>query len=105
VEIGRDITWDQLRRRYDAVIVATGALKPPMRSSRSKTATVNPACVSCWAAARPDGPEPTTATVVCPAPCESACVLGINQPAVTIKQVEYEIGEKALDPRGRVRAT
>ena len=34
---------------------------------------------------------------VCPAPCESACVLGINQPAVTIKQVEYEIGEKALD--------
>ena len=34
---------------------------------------------------------------VCPAPCESACVLGINQPPVTIKQVEYEIGEKALD--------
>src|SRR6478752_6182033 len=23
---------------------------------------------------------------LCPAPCESACVLGINQPAVTIKQ-------------------
>ncbi|WP_298011561.1 glutamate synthase subunit beta [uncultured Microbacterium sp.] len=25
---------------------------------------------------------------LCPAPCESACVLGINQPAVTIKQIE-----------------
>lgn len=34
---------------------------------------------------------------VCPAPCESACVLGINQPAVTIKQVEYSIGELAFD--------
>ncbi|MCT1366702.1 MULTISPECIES: glutamate synthase subunit beta [Kocuria] len=34
---------------------------------------------------------------VCPAPCESSCVLGINQPAVTIKQVEYTIGEKAFD--------
>lgn len=30
---------------------------------------------------------------LCPAPCEPACVLGINQPAVTIKQVEYEIIE------------
>ncbi len=27
----------------------------------------------------------------CPAPCESACVLGINQPAVTIKQIENNI--------------
>ena len=27
----------------------------------------------------------------CPAPCESACVLGINQPAVTIKQTENSI--------------
>ncbi|MGO1538597.1 MAG: glutamate synthase subunit beta [Leucobacter sp.] len=27
----------------------------------------------------------------CPAPCETACVLGINQPAVTIKQVENSI--------------
>ena len=25
---------------------------------------------------------------LCPAPCESACVLGINQPAVTIKEIE-----------------
>ena len=29
--------------------------------------------------------------MVCPAPCETACVLGINQDPVTIKQVEWEI--------------
>jgi glutamate synthase (NADPH) small chain len=34
---------------------------------------------------------------LCPAPCETACVLGINQPAVTIKQVEVSIIEKAFD--------
>ena len=28
VEIGRDIAWDELRRRYDAVVVATGAPVP-----------------------------------------------------------------------------
>ncbi|MGO7983743.1 FAD-dependent oxidoreductase, partial [Rhizobium johnstonii] len=28
VNIGVDITWDELRRRYDAVVVATGALLP-----------------------------------------------------------------------------
>ncbi|GIU83411.1 MAG: dihydropyrimidine dehydrogenase subunit A [Acidimicrobiales bacterium] len=33
---------------------------------------------------------------LCPAPCEAACVLGINQPPVTIKQVEVEIVEKAF---------
>jgi glutamate synthase (NADPH/NADH) small chain len=33
---------------------------------------------------------------LCPAPCETACVLGINQPPVTIKQVEYEIVERAF---------
>jgi glutamate synthase (NADPH/NADH) small chain len=32
---------------------------------------------------------------LCPAPCEAACVLGINQDPVTIKQVEYEIVERA----------
>ena len=32
---------------------------------------------------------------LCPAPCEAACVLGINSDAVTIKQVEVEIGERA----------
>jgi glutamate synthase (NADPH) small chain len=34
---------------------------------------------------------------LCPAPCEPACVLGINQPAVTIKQVEVSIIDKAWD--------
>jgi len=32
---------------------------------------------------------------LCPAPCESACVLGINQDPVTIKQVEVEIIDRA----------
>jgi glutamate synthase (NADPH/NADH) small chain len=32
---------------------------------------------------------------LCPAPCESSCVLGINQPAVTIKQVEVSIIDQA----------
>ncbi|MEV7864766.1 glutamate synthase subunit beta [Streptomyces sp. NPDC088124] len=34
---------------------------------------------------------------LCPAPCESACVLAINQPAVTIKNVEVSIIDKAWD--------
>jgi glutamate synthase (NADPH/NADH) small chain len=34
---------------------------------------------------------------LCPAPCETACVLGINQPPVTIKQVELSVSEKAFD--------
>ncbi|MEZ0163628.1 glutamate synthase subunit beta [Kineococcus sp. LSe6-4] len=34
---------------------------------------------------------------LCPAPCESACVLGINQPPVTIKQVEVMIAENAAE--------
>jgi glutamate synthase (NADPH/NADH) small chain len=33
---------------------------------------------------------------LCPAPCEAACVLGINQPAVTIKQIEVSIIERAF---------
>ena len=34
---------------------------------------------------------------LCPAPCETACVLGINQPAVTIKQVEVTTIEQAFE--------
>ena len=34
---------------------------------------------------------------LCPAPCESACVLGINQPAVTIKEIEVSIIDDAFD--------
>ena len=39
---------------------------------------------------------------LCPAPCETACVLGINQDPVTIKNVEVSIIEKAFDS-GAVR--
>ncbi|HSS23740.1 MAG TPA: glutamate synthase subunit beta, partial [Mycobacterium sp.] len=34
---------------------------------------------------------------LCPAPCEPACVLGINQDPVTIKQIELEIIDKAFE--------
>jgi glutamate synthase (NADPH/NADH) small chain len=34
---------------------------------------------------------------LCPAPCEAACVLGINDDPVTIKQVEVEIVDRAWD--------
>jgi len=34
---------------------------------------------------------------LCPAPCESSCVLGINQDPVTIKQIELEIVDNAFD--------
>ena len=37
---------------------------------------------------------------VCPAPCESACVLAINQPAVTIKNIEVSIIEARLGEAG-----
>ena len=33
---------------------------------------------------------------VCPAPCETACVLGINEPPVTIKQIEKSIADEAF---------
>jgi glutamate synthase (NADPH/NADH) small chain len=33
---------------------------------------------------------------ICPAPCEASCVLGINQPAVTIKQNEKSIVERGF---------
>ncbi len=34
---------------------------------------------------------------ICPAPCEASCVLGINQPAVTIKQNEKNIVERGFE--------
>ena len=47
---------------------------------------------------------------LCPAPCEAACVLGINQDPVTIKQVEVEIIDRAwaegwVTPRRPARRT
>lgn len=40
---------------------------------------------------------------ICPAPCESACVLGINQPPITIEEIEKHIIEIAFD-KGLVKA-
>jgi glutamate synthase (NADPH/NADH) small chain len=34
---------------------------------------------------------------VCPAPCEGSCVLGINNPPVTIKNIEYSIIDKGWE--------
>jgi glutamate synthase (NADPH/NADH) small chain len=34
---------------------------------------------------------------ICPAPCESSCVLGINQPAVAIEEIEKHIVEIAFE--------
>src|SRR6201992_2409110 len=34
---------------------------------------------------------------LCPAPCEPACVLGINQDPVTIKQIELDIIDRAFE--------
>ena len=47
---------------------------------------------------------------LCPAPCETACVVGINQDAVTIKQVELRTIEEAftngvVEPLGPDRLT
>jgi glutamate synthase (NADPH/NADH) small chain len=40
---------------------------------------------------------------ICPAPCESSCVLAINQPAVTIEEIEKHIIEIAFE-KGFVKA-
>ncbi|MCW3092389.1 MAG: glutamate synthase subunit beta [Ferruginibacter sp.] len=40
---------------------------------------------------------------ICPAPCETSCVLGINQPAITIEEIERHIIEIAFD-KGFVQA-
>jgi glutamate synthase (NADPH) small chain len=34
---------------------------------------------------------------ICPAPCEAACVLGINEPPVAIKQIEKTIVDRAFE--------
>ena len=39
---------------------------------------------------------------VCPAPCEAACTLAINRPAVSIKQIELQIIERGFE-RGWVQ--
>ena len=49
-----------------------------MRSARSSTTTSWPARVSCWAAARPAGPEPMTTTRL-PVFTDGTC--GVTQPS------------------------
>ena len=39
---------------------------------------------------------------ICPAPCEAACVLGINQPPVAIEHIEKSIAETAFE-KGYIR--
>ncbi len=34
---------------------------------------------------------------ICPAPCEASCVLAINEPAVTIKQIEKTVIDRAFE--------
>ena len=34
---------------------------------------------------------------ICPAPCEKACVLGINNDPVTIEHIEKSVAEKAFE--------
>ena len=42
---------------------------------------------------------------VCPAPCEAACVLGINEDPVSIKQIEMSIADRGVRRRlDRARA-
>jgi glutamate synthase (NADPH/NADH) small chain len=36
---------------------------------------------------------------VCPAPCEASCVLGINEPPVSIKLIEKSIADRAFEER------
>ncbi len=39
---------------------------------------------------------------ICPAPCEAACVLGINQPPIAIEHIEKSIAEHAFE-KGYIR--
>jgi glutamate synthase (NADPH/NADH) small chain len=53
---------------------------------------------------------PEITGLVCPAPCEAACVLGINDDPVTIKQIEWEIARRGweegwIEPRRPARRT
>ena len=40
---------------------------------------------------------------ICPAPCETACVLGINQPAIAIEEIEKHIIEIAFEKKNSCR--
>jgi glutamate synthase (NADPH/NADH) small chain len=42
-------------------------------------------------------PFPELTGLLCPAPCEGSCVLGLNRDAVTIKSIELAIVDRAFD--------
>ena len=59
-------------------------------------------CIATTGARRSTGCTPRTTFPeftgrVCPAPCEAACVLGINEDPVTIKQIEMSIADRGFD--------
>ncbi len=56
-----------------------------------------------WLALRSTNNFPEFTGRLCPAPCEAACVLAINDSAVTIEQIEKEIVERAFS-EGWVKA-
>ena len=55
-----------------------------MRSARSYTVTPCPTLVSCWAAARPAGPDPTTATRL---PVTVAGITGVTHPSAQARSM------------------
>ena len=64
--------------------------RPPSRSARSYTTTWWPARASCWAAASPAGPEPTTATRL---PVFTAAGRGTTHPSVqAISATAFSMG-------------
>ena len=42
-------------------------------------------------------PFPEFTGLLCPAPCEGSCVLGLNKEPVTIKAIELAIVDRAFD--------
>ena len=66
-----------------------------MRSFFSNTVTSCPARASCCAAARPAGPEPTTATFL---PVRALAGLGTTQPPTQTHRESLELAEAELAP-------
>ena len=85
-------------RRPGARAAWTAASRSATRAARSGTSspTGTTSCSATSGGRRSTAcTRPTTSRsspgCVCPAPCEQACVLGINDDPVTIKQIEWEI--------------
>ena len=53
--------------------------------------------VKAWSILKSTNNFPEFTGRICPAPCEGSCVLGINQPPVSIEHIEKSIAEKAFD--------